>query len=429
MLENGASIVNDPVRGNVLNLLTLATQYVNLPAGAGAAQTVSGWVKWNGGNEWQRIFDFGQSTSQYFFLTTADSSNLPQCAITPQSSVYVQTIESPVPIATGQWNHIAVVLDGREGILYLNGNAVAVNNGVNLLPSDIGSTDCYFGKSQFPSDPTFNGRLSAMRLDSSAEPLAQIIAPVPAITQPTNGTLFAGGWLLDFAGAATDYSGALLSSNAYSWTGELHSNGVTYAVFGPLTGIASGTYLVPTNVATTTNIFYQINLAVTDTNGYQQTVSGDVQPQTAELTFGTVPAGLQLVLDGQPLTTPASLAAVVGISRNVSAPSPQSLSGSNYQFVVWSDGGASAHAITVPPTNTTFTASFLQPGIGISAGAGRLNLNWPQWAGAMNLYSATNLSPPVVWSPVAVTPSVSNGWMSVQVPVSNGNCFYRLQLP
>ncbi len=332
-------------------------------------------------------------------------------------------------MATGQWNHFAVVLDGREGILYLNGNAVAVNNSVNLLPSDIVPTNCYFGKSQFSADPTFNGRLSAIRLNSSAEPLAQIIAPLPAITQPTNGTLFAGGWLLNFAGIATDYLGALLSSNAYSWSGELYSNGVTYAVFGPLTGFTSGNYLVPANAATTTNVFYRILLAVTDTNGYQRMVSTDVQPQTTELTFETVPPGLQLALDGQSLMTPVSLAAVVGMSRNISAPSPQNLSDSNYQFVVWSDGGPSTHVITVPPTNTTFTASFLQPGIGISASAGSLNLNWPQWAGGMNLYSTTNLSPPVSWSQVAITPSVSNGWISVQVPVTNGNCFYRLQLP
>jgi len=117
------------------------------------------------------------------------------------------------------------------------------------------------------------------------------------------------------------------------------------------------------------------------------------------------------------------------MSRNVSAPSPQNQSGSNYQFVVWSDGGAAMHSITVPATNADFVASFLPPGIGLSRGTGNLNLNWPQWAGAMNLYSTTNLSPPVTWTPVAITPSVSGGWISVQVPVTNGNNFYRLQLP
>ncbi len=428
-LKNGASIVSDPVRGNVLSLVPLGAQYVSLPAGVGSAQTVSGWVKWGGGSSWQRVFDFGQNNNQFFFLTTSDSSHLPQCAITPDLAVYNQVIESPVLMPTNQWTHVAVVMDGREGILYLNGNAVAVNNSVNLLPSDIGSTNCNFGKSQFATDPYFNGRLSAMRLNSSALPLTQIIAPVPAIIEPTNGALFAGGEWLNFAGAATDYSGTPLPPTAFTWSGEFQSNGLTYAAFGPLSGITNGAYLVPTNATIVTNVFYRLYLAVTDTNGYQQTVSQDIGPQTSLLTFDTVPSGLALALDGQPLTTPTSLAAVVGMDRLVATPSPQTQAGSNYQFVVWSDGGAPVHDIIVPPTNATFTSSFLHPTIGLALSAGGINLSWPQWASAMKLYTATNLTSPASWSAVTNAPALSNGLFSLEVPVTNAERYYRLQLP
>ena len=189
----------------------------------------------------------------------------------------------------GQWTHVAVVMNGRQGILYLNGNAVAVNNSVNLLPSDIAPTNCNLGKSQFPNDPYFNGRLSSIRLNSSALSLAQILAPVPAITQPTNGSLFSGGQALSFAGVATDYSGAPLSPSAFAWSGEFHSNGLAFAAFGPLTGVTNGAYLVPTNATTVTNVFYRLSLAVTDTNGNQQTVSHDIAPQTSQLALITVP--------------------------------------------------------------------------------------------------------------------------------------------
>ncbi len=386
-------------------------------------------MKWNGGNSWQRIFDFGNSTSQFFFLTPSDAANLPQIGITPSASVYLQTIESPVTVPVGQWTHVAVVMDGHQGILYLNGNAVAVNNSVNLLPSDIGATNCYFGRSQFPADPYFNGRLSALRLDSAALSLSQIISPRPVLTQPTEDSLFAGGQPLTFAGVATDYSGALLSSNVFSWTGEFHSNGLTYAAFGPLAGITNGNYIVPTNAATITNIFYRVNLTVIGTNGYQQTVSQDVVPQTTQLSFATIPAGVQLSLDGQALSTPTTLTAVTGMSRQLSAPSYENASGSNNPFVLWSDGGAMTHNILVPATNATFTASYLQPSLGANFGAGAVNLSWPQWAAALKLYSATNLSPPVFWSPVAVEPVSSNGFFNVQLPALDENIFYRLQLP
>ena len=428
-LKNGASIVSDPVRGNVLRLQTTANQYVSLPNGVGAAQTVSGWVYWSAGGAWQRVFDFGQNNNQFFFLTTSDAANLLQCAITPNLSVYNQIIESPSPMPINQWTHLAVVMDGRQGILYINGNAVAVNNSVNLLPSDIGSTNCNFGKSQFTADPYFNGRLSAFHLNSSPLPLAQLLAPLPVITQPTNGSLFAGGQALNFAGAAADFFGTPLNPGAFTWSGEFHSNGVTFTAFGPLSGVTNGAYLIPTNGATVTNVFYRIHLTVTDTNGNQQTVSQDVQPLTSQLTFATVPNGLQIALDGQPLMTTTSLAAVVGMTRLVGAPSPQTQNGTNYQFVIWSDGGAASHNITVPPSNATFTASFLQPNLDLSLSNGTVQLTWPGWAAAMKLYSTPNLSPPATWSLVTNLPSLSGSSFTLSLPATNATQFYRLQFP
>jgi len=429
-LKNGASIVNDPQRGNVLNLSPLPSEYVSLPAGAGNAQTVSGWVKWSGGNAWQRIFDFGQNTASFFFLTPADNTGYPQCAITADLNVYDQVIESPAAFPVNQWVQFAVVMNGKEGILYLNGAAVAVNNSVNLLPSDIAATNVNLGKSEFPADPYFNGRLSDVRLNSAAVPLEQMLAPLPAIVEPAPLSLFAGGAPIVFAGAATDYTGTPLSTNAFSWSGNFYSNGVAYAAFGPLAGTTNGAYVVPDNAATITNIAYRIYLTVTDTNGYQQTVSTDVLPQTSQLSFTTVPPGLPLSLDGQSLSTPASLTAVVGMSRQISAPSPQPDSGANLSFVLWSDGGAATHEILVPPTNTVFTASYVQPGIGItSSGAGMVTLSWPQWASSLALYSATNLAPPVSWSPVSSTPVNSNGLVTLSVSLTNASCFYRLQSP
>jgi hypothetical protein len=428
-LRNGASIVSDPVRGKVLGLQPLGAQYVNLPSGAAAAQTVSGWVYWNGGNSWQRVFDFGQNNNQFFFLTPSDSSNLIQCAITPNLAVYNQVIESPAPMPTNQWTHLAVVMDSRQGILYINGNAVAVNNSVNLLPSDVVGINCNFGKSQFSADPFFNGRLSAMKLNSSPLPLSQIVAPVPTITQPVNGTLFAGGQPLNFAGTATDYSGITpLGSNSFSWSGEFHSNGVGYAAFGPISAVTNGTYLVPTNATTITNVYYRVLLTVTDTNGNQQTALQDVQPQTSQLTLATVPAGLQLSLDEQPLTTTTSIVAVVGMSRLMAAPSPQNYGGNNYQFVVWSDGGAATHSFLVPATNSVFTASYLQPNLAISSSGSNLLISWPDWAGAMKLYQAPSLTPPISWYLLTSAPVLSNGWFNLALPATNDAQFYRLQL-
>jgi hypothetical protein len=426
--KNGACIQNDPARENVLNLTGVAHQYVNLPPGAGAAETFSGWVKWSGGSSWQRIFDFGLDANQFFYLTPSDGNNLPQVAITPNLSIYNQTLESPTAIPASQWTHVAVVMNGREGMLYLNGQAVAVNNSVNLLPSDIGATNCNFGKSQFSSDPYFNGRLSDVNLNSTALPLSQIIAPSAAITQPAPGAVFAGGQTINFAGTGSDYSGSSLSSNSFTWSVEFHSNDVTLAVFGPLTGVTSNTFYVPTNGPVSTNVFYRILLTITDTNGYQQTAFFNLPPQVSVVNFDTIPSGLQLTLDGSLLNTPSNMTLVAGYTRAVSAPTPQNLSGTNYNFVLWSDGGSGSHSISVSTNTSPLVASYVLPRLKIETATSNILASWPTWAAPMSLYSATNLNPPINWLLVTNYASISNSMATIQLPLTGQNTFFRLEL-
>ena len=97
--------------------------------------------------------------------------------------------------------------------------------------------------------------------------------------------------------------------------------------------------------------------------------------------------------------------------------------------MLWSDGGAASHSILVPPTNAVFTASFVQPELGLGMNVGGITLSWPAWAAAMNLYAATNLAPPASWMAVTDAPALSNGLLYLGVPATNGTRFYRLQLP
>lgn len=194
-LVAGASTQNDASEGSVLNL-SGAGQYVNLPAGDGNAQTFAGWVKWSGGNAWQRIFDFGRDTQDWFFLSPKDAGGIMQCAITTQNSTFNNVLESPSAFPTNTWTHVGVVIDGRQSILYLNGNAVAVNNSVNLLPEDVAATKCYFGKSQFSADPYLNAQLDSVYLNSlplSSAQMKQIFLQ-PTLAANLNGATLNLSW-------------------------------------------------------------------------------------------------------------------------------------------------------------------------------------------------------------------------------------------
>ena len=132
-------------------------------------------------------------------------------------------------------------------------------------------------------------------------------------------------------------------------------------------GATGGSFTIPTTGHTETNVWYRIYLTVQDSNGLTHTTQRDILPRKVRLTLATSPAGLQLSLDGQPVTTPFSFDSVVGIARELEAPSPQTSGGLPYGFLGWSDGGAARHTIAVPSANTTYTATY-----GVSGGGNGL---------------------------------------------------------
>jgi len=427
-LMGGASVQTDAVRGSVLNL-SGANQYASLPAGVGTFRTFAAWVKWNGGGAWQRIFDFGSDTSRWIMLTAANSDGRLEAAITTDRPNYVQVVRSPGGLPTGVWVHVAVTFDGRQAILYTNGVAVAVNHSANVLPSDIATPRAYFGRSQYTADPYLNGRLDSIRLSSRALSPAELFGPQPVILQPAVGATYSGGAVVSYSGAAYDYADSPLAPSAFAWSGELHQDGLSSPAFGPVSGVTNGTLQVPTTGLATTNAFYRLKLQTTDSQGNQQTVWRDLAPQIAHVELASVPAGLEIKLDGQAWTTPAVIPAVAGFSRTLEAPSPQSLGGSNYTFVLWSDGGAGSHVITIPSGNTTYTASFVPPSVTLNASGGQLTLSWPAWASPLVLHQTTNLTPPVAWTPVTNTPAIWNDSLLLTLPAVEEKTFFRLQTP
>ncbi len=428
-LTGSAAIQTDATRGNVLNLPGGSGQYVNFGTGIGSARTFGGWVKWRGGNAWQRIFDFGQDTQRFFFLCPFTGNSNLQCAITAQASNYTQVVEA-APLPTNVWTHVAVTLDGRQAILYTNGQVAAVNNSINLLPSDVSGPKNYFGRSQFSADAYFNGQLDSVKINSRSLSPAEIFAPTLAIIKPAISTLYAGGDNIVYAGVGTDFSDAFLSPTNYTWSAEFRHDGITDLLLAPTSGATNGTLVIPTTGPNSTNVFYRLNLRVADTNGNQQSSFVDILPRIVALNLASVPPGLQLSVDGQSMNAPTSIVAVAGMTRSLNAPSPQSFAGSNYNFIVWSDGGAQTHGISVPTNGTTFTASYVPPTLSLSAAnPGALTLQWPAWSSPFSLWSATNLTSPTSWQQVTNPPASTNGTLRLTLPATNSSIFYRLQFP
>ncbi len=137
-----------------------------------ASFTFAAWVYWNGGANWQRIFDFGDDTSHYLFLTPSSGSGTLRFAIKNGGSE--QLIETTT-LAVGQWRHVAITLSGSSAKLYTNGVLAASSSSFTIAPSNFNPNLNYLGKSQF-ADPLFRGNLDEVQIADYAMTAAQIAA-------------------------------------------------------------------------------------------------------------------------------------------------------------------------------------------------------------------------------------------------------------
>jgi Glucose / Sorbosone dehydrogenase len=185
--------------------------------------------------------------------------------------------------------------------------------------------------------------------------ITQNTVPSAAITQPPSGATYAAGNVINYAGTGNDVEDGSLPRSRFTWWVDLHHNSHTHPQVLPVSGSKTGSFTIPTSGETSANVFYRIHLRVRDSGGLTREVTRDIRPRKATVTLATNPLGLQLRLDGQPVTAPYSFVGVVGIRRSLEAVSPQS----GRVFSSWSDGGARIHTIATPAANTTYTARYV----------------------------------------------------------------------
>ena len=106
--------------------------------------------------------------------------------------------------------------------------------------------------------------------------------------------------------------------------------------------LKAASYIDVPIVATTGNVSLRIELAS--------------QP-LVNMTVATQPAGLRLVINGQPRTTPVALQVEAGTSVSIEARA-QNLGSTGYAFASWSDSGNAVHVVVAQNPASTLTARF-----------------------------------------------------------------------
>jgi Concanavalin A-like lectin/glucanases superfamily/Glycosyl hydrolases family 2, sugar binding domain/Glycosyl hydrolases family 2/Glycosyl hydrolases family 2, TIM barrel domain len=90
-----------------------------------------------------------------------------------------------------------------------------------------------------------------------------------------------------------------------------------------------------------------------------------------------------------------------------------------YEIAAVNSSGASANS-------TAVNAVLPLPVLGLNMEPGLLAISWPAWATNWMLYSATDLTPPVAWSPVTNEVGNYNGQFNVNIPIGSEERFFRL---
>lgn len=164
--EGNVTYTAGGVKDNVNSVALDGTSYLMLPPTVShrAEMTVSMWAKVGESTmAWQRLFDFGNSTEQYFFLTTNNGSEM---RVVMKNGGSEQILSAPKPSAG--WHHFAVTLSADAVTLYQDGEAVAESNSITLRPSDFMPVRNYIGRSQYAVDPLWKGSIGDVRIYSAA---------------------------------------------------------------------------------------------------------------------------------------------------------------------------------------------------------------------------------------------------------------------
>jgi DUF1680 family protein len=226
LVQCRAALNKDPVVSSVPGRFGTAVdqprgsyQYLDLPAdvlGASPAITLSAWVKPTHASMWARIFDFGNDTTRYLYLTARNGNGVPRFAITTNGPGGEQGMDGTAALPLGQWSHIAVTITGTTGTLYVNGGQVAASTAMTLNPAALGELrNNWVGRSNYPADPVFAGSIDEINLWSWALSAAEI---AQLQTQPASASGVGPG---DLASCSLD-DGLQDTTLRRTWGGPSH---------------------------------------------------------------------------------------------------------------------------------------------------------------------------------------------------------------
>ena len=139
------------------------TNYVQLPTAIAHREemTIALWLKWFPGNNWQRVFDFGNGEQQYMFLTPKADNGMMRFAIKDGNTE--QQLDICKSKTAYTWQHVVISIAKDKITAYIDGKEQASSTDITIRTADFKPVFNYIGRSQFASDPMLRGDIDDLR--------------------------------------------------------------------------------------------------------------------------------------------------------------------------------------------------------------------------------------------------------------------------
>lgn len=169
--------------------------------------TIEAWVWYDSLKKWSRVIDFGNGANKDNILFANQGATRNLCLSIRRGTAEKHLVARGV-LDTGKWMHLAATVDEKgSATLYKNGKAV--QTGTVHLPKSIQRTKNFIGRSNWPQDGYFHGRMDDVRIWNTARGASQI---QEACTKQLSGTEsgLAACWPFrrGFGSAAEDIAGS-----------------------------------------------------------------------------------------------------------------------------------------------------------------------------------------------------------------------------
>ncbi|MEV1172336.1 LamG-like jellyroll fold domain-containing protein [Nonomuraea sp. NPDC049784] len=156
--------------------------YVTIPNGLFRdrhAMTISTWLKWSGGPDFQWVYNLGKDAGTATFVTPSFAGDATtRSSIKPVNGSTEVGVPGTQKLPTGQWVNLVTTIDGKSITYYVNGAAIGSTAAqidlAAVMHADRNTTSGFLGKPFWGGHPFLDGELDDFRVYDAAMDAEQV---------------------------------------------------------------------------------------------------------------------------------------------------------------------------------------------------------------------------------------------------------------